>query len=468
MLQAAPPKGLPAPPPGVLSTAIELEAEKGVLTGIDISTLASGFKGSGYVTGFDEANDALSWNFKSAGGVHRLLIRYRTPSGMKGCAADLNGSASSLMFPANMEFTSLDAGLVELVAGSNTLVIRGGWNHYEIDSVNLTKESPPTPPSPGPAIPVDPAANQAARTLLSTIAASYGKLTYSGQQEAGDLATIQTSSGKIPAIFSGDLMNYSPTRCEHGGVPANYTESLIDKATEGHLLSVIWHWNAPCNLLNSPEQPWWRGFYSEATNFDVSAALADPSSAGYALILRDMDAIALQLQKLQQAGIPVLWRPLHEAEGGWFWWGTRGPDTYKQLWRLLFSRLTQHHGLHNLIWILTVEDPDWYPGNDVVDVVGVDAYEENRADALLSRWQPLRERFDGVKPIALTEFGSVPDIEKMHRLGVWWAWFCSWKGPKHGPQSAPKSTIRQVYQSTAVITRDELPRPPQARSNPSR
>ncbi|RYD36553.1 MAG: hypothetical protein EOP87_05260 [Verrucomicrobiaceae bacterium] len=223
------------------------------------------------------------------------------------------------------------------------------------------------------------------------------------------------------------------------------------------MLSVIWHWNAPSGILNTPEQPWWRGFYTEATTFDVAAALANPSSPEYAQILRDIDTIAVQLRKLQDAGIPVLWRPLHEAEGAWFWWGAKGPAAYKQLWRLLFNRLTTYHGLHNLVWVLTVEDAAWYPGDDVVDVVGVDAYPDDRTDALLTRWQPLRDRFDGVKPIALTEFGGVPDIEKMQRLGVWWAWFASWQGAQHGPQSAPDATVSRIYQSAGVVTLDELP-----------
>jgi len=447
-------ESLPATP-----GAIQLEAENATLTGVTAATTASGFNGTGYVTGFDQAGDRVSWSFNAAGGVHRMLIRYRTALGTKGFSGTLNGGGVSGYFPANNGFAVFDAGLVDLIAGSNTLSIGGGWNYYEIDSVTLAPEQPPAPPSPGPAIPMDPNATPATKALLAAIAANYGTKAYSGQHEADDLAVIQTGSGKLPAIFSGDLINYSPTRTEHGGVPAGYTESLIGKAGEGYILSTMWHWNAPANLLNTSEQPWWRGFYTEATTFDVAAALANPAGPEHALMLRDIDAIAVQLKKIQQAGVPVLWRPLHEAEGGWFWWGAKGPEAYKQLWRLLFTRLTQHHGLHNLIWVLTVEDPAWYPGNDVVDVVGVDAYPDDRTDALLPRWQPLRERFDGVKPIALTEFGGVPDIEKMQHLGVWWAWFCSWQGVDNGPQSAPAAMLQRIYQSAGVITRDELPAP---------
>nr|MCU0781335.1 glycoside hydrolase family 26 protein [Akkermansiaceae bacterium] len=187
------------------------------------------------------------------------------------------------------------------------------------------------------------------------------------------------------------------------------------------------------------------------TTFDIAAALANPESSEYQLLLRDIDAIAVQLQKAAAANIPILWRPLHESEGGWFWWGAKGPGPFKELWRLLHHRLTTHHALHNLIWVLTSEHPDWYPGDDVVDVIGVDAYPSNRSDALSSRWEPLLARFDGNKPIALTEFGGVPDIERMHRLGVFFAWFCSWTGP-YGPTSEPDTKVARIYQSGAVLT----------------
>lgn len=442
--------------PATQTGAIQLEAENGVLTGVNVATAVSGFNGYGYVTGFDQPGDHVSWTFTAPAGVHRLLIRFRTPDGRKNFAGTVNGGGFSGFFPASDSYASFDAGLVELSAGTNTLTVGGEWNHYDIDSVTLFPETPAAPPSPGPGIPADPAASPTARALLTYINSNYGLKTYSGQEQIADIALIQSLSGKLPAILAGDLVDYSPSRVSYQPAPAGYTESMITKANEGHILSMCWHWNAPTGLLNSTEQPWWSGFYTEATTFDLAAVLAAPASPEYALLLSDIDAIAVQLLKLQQANIPVLWRPLHESEGAWFWWGAKGPDAFKQLWRLLFTRLTEHHGLHNLLWVLTSEDPAWYPGNDVVDIIGVDAYTVDRTDNLFARWEPLRTRFDGVKPIALTEFGGIPDIEKMQRLGVWWSWFCSWEGAEMGPQSAPPATLQRIYQSGDVITRDEL------------
>jgi mannan endo-1,4-beta-mannosidase len=145
---------------------------------------------------------------------------------------------------------------------------------------------------------------------------------------------------------------------------------------------------------------------------------------------------------------------LHEADGAWFWWGAKGPDAFKKLWRLVFERLTVHHGLHNLLWVVTIENPAWYPGDDVVDVVCVDIYPEDPDDPFVTRWQPQREFYDGRKPLALGECPGVPDIPRMRRLGVHWAWFCSWQG-EAGPRLTPPAKIRRIYQSEEVITLPE-------------
>jgi mannan endo-1,4-beta-mannosidase len=82
----------------------------------------------------------------------------------------------------------------------------------------------------------------------------------------------------------------------------------------------------------------------------------------------------VQLKKLQDNGVPVLFRPLHEAEGKWFWWGAKGPEPAKKLYKIVFDRLTRVHKLQNLIWVWNSVAKDWYPGNSYVDVVSADTY----------------------------------------------------------------------------------------------
>lgn len=300
---------------------------------------------------------------------------------------------------------------------------------------------------------VDSRASDAAVALMTKLTGDYGKHSWSGQYGTDDVAHLRAVCGRTPAILGADFMDYSPSRVAFSGRQPHLVESLIKLARSGQVITMSWHWNAPTNLLDSHEQPWWRGFYTKASTFDVAAALSNTDSAEYALILRDIDAIALQLQKFSDANIPILWRPLHEAEGGWFWWGAKGPQPFKALWRLLYTRITEYHHLHNLIWVLTSENPDWYPGNDVVDIIGVDAYPKDPKTTLLPGWNTLKGRFNGVKLVALTEFGGVPDIERMHAAGVWWSYFVSWNGTL---KSVPAATITRAYRSPSVVTRDEL------------
>ncbi len=439
-----------------LLAAVVLQAEAGTLTGVNRSTSVAGYSGSGYVTGFDAEGDRVAWDgFAAEPGAYRMVIHYRSPFGEKGFAGSLNGVAFSGMFPQRSAFSSFDAGIVTLGA-SNQMQIGGGWNWYEIDAVMLTPESP-TFPEPVAGVPVNPKATPMAKALLARVVAGYGSVTLSGQNDTKDLALIQSASGEQPALVEGDFMDYSPSRVAFGANPGSLTENYIARAkNQGQIISMAWHWNAPTKLVNSGDYPWWRGFYTQGTTFDIAATLANPSGSDYQALLRDIDAIAAQLKKFADADVPVLWRPLHESEGGWFWWGAKGPEAFKQLWRLTYDRLTNHHGLDNLVWVLTSEDPAWYPGDDVVDIIGVDAYPTDRSDTLSARWSPLLERFDGRKPLALTEFGGVPDIDAMKQVGVTWAYFFSWNG-NYGPALETTEKIRRIYTSENVITKDENP-----------
>lgn len=442
--------------PRAMLAALTLQAEDGTLTGVSRSTSVSGYSGTGFVTGFDQAGDNVTWSsFSATPGSYRMTVRFRSAFGDKGFEGSLNGVAFSGTFRASSSFTTYDAGLVSL-RSSNTMTMGGGWNYYDIDAVTLTPETP-VAPRPVPGIPVNADATPMARALLARMVQGYGTVTLSGQNDTRDLAVIQSASGKLPALIEGDFMDYSPSRIASGANPGNLSENFIALAKDqGYLVSMAWHWNAPTKLVNSTEYPWWRGFYTQGTTFDIAATLAAPASSDYQALIRDIDAIAVQLKKFAAADVPVLWRPLHESEGGWFWWGAKGPEAFKQLWRLTYDRLTDHHGLDNLIWVLTSEDPAWYPGDDVVDIVGVDAYPGDRSDTLSSRWSPLLTRFDGLKPIALTEFGGVPEIDAMKQLGVTWAYFFSWNG-SYGPSIEPTAKVQRVYTSANVITKDENP-----------
>ena len=94
-------------------------------------------------------------------------------------------------------------------------------------------------------------------------------------------------------------------------------------------------------------------------------------------IVKDIDNISALMQRMEDANVTVMWRPLHEASGGWFWWGASGADAYKWLWKLMYHRMTDYHELDNLIWVWNAQSADWYPGDEYCDISATDIY--NRA-----------------------------------------------------------------------------------------
>ena len=112
------------------------------------------------------------------------------------------------------------------------------------------------------------------------------------------------------------------------------------------IVEIHWHWFAPMNSI-----PNTRTYYASNTWFDVSKAV-QPGTSEYAATIRDLDAIAFQLRMMRN--VPILWRPLHDADGGWYWWGAKGPEAFKKLYYLMKDRFINHHGLKNLIWVWSV------------------------------------------------------------------------------------------------------------------
>ena len=284
----------------------------------------------------------------------------------------VNGLKVNGMLPSKAEFFNQPAGKIELKKGGNVLSIEKGWGWHDYDYVEFIPCEKPTPPKAVPATLIDRKASPEALGLIKLLVSQYGKAVFTGQYDVKDNDQIKQLSGKTPAIYGGDFMDYSPSRIAFGANADGQTEALIERAKRGQIITISWHWNAPKDLINKSYQnergetidaPWYKGFYTWATTFDVAKAMNDPRSEEYKLILRDIDAIAVQLKKLAGAKVPVLWRPLHEADGGWFWWGAKGSEPCIKLWKLLYDRLTNKHGLHNLIWVYNSPNPKWYPGD---------------------------------------------------------------------------------------------------------
>lgn len=432
------------------------EAEDGILTGTSIATAVPGYSGTGYVTGFDNDGDAVTVTVNpSKAGLYQIKIRYNAPNGQKQANLFVNGTSAGVVdFAPTTGFTEIAVTKAMLNAGSNTIRLDKGWGWYDIDYFSIEEATAPPVHQVSKTL-VNPAASPAAKSLMSYLVDSYGHRILSGQQDYSNVAWLQSNLGKKPAVVGFDLMDYSPSRVERGASTTEI-EKAIDWDRQGGIVAVVWHWNAPKDLIDQPGKEWWRGFYTDSTTFDIQYALSHPDSEDYALLLRDIDAIAAQLKRLQDANVPVLFRPLHEAEGGWFWWGAKGAEPCKALYRLLYDRLTNVHHLNNLIWVWNSVSPDWYPGDDVVDIVSYDSYPPaGDYNPQVGKYDQLVSLVGDHKLVAMTENGAIPDPDLLQAYHADWSWFSTWGGYDGNTNSLDH--LKKVYNHAYVVTLDELP-----------
>ncbi len=290
---------------------------------------------------------------------------------------------------------------------------------------------------------VNPHASPEAVQVHAYIESLVGKGILSGQQEipqaglqdAEELRYIQRATGKLPAILGLDYIEFDQV-----------TERAADWWQRGGLPSICWHWGAPSR---GP------GYPASQEKIHVETALT-PGTDLHAILLADMDKVAEELKKLQASGVPVLWRPFHEFNGEWFWWGKGGPDAFKRLWRLMYERYTHHHGLNNLIWVLgytAKPESSWYPGDEYVDIAGADTYRPGEH-------KPMYDALKGIvgerMPLAYHECGPMPDPAKLQAQGISWVWFVTWHTIHLKQQNSPEY-LRYVYDHPYVITLDEVP-----------
>ncbi len=242
----------------------------------------------------------------------------------------------------------------------------------------------------------------------------------------------------------------------------------------GRAGDLSWHWAPPLHGAN---------FYTKYTGWNLARAMTDEKAALLPLeelaqrkrrgllteeafyMVRDIDAIASLLKKAAGSRRNrVLWRPLHEAAGGWFLVGSRGAGAYRWLWRFLFDRLTHFHRLRNLLWVWNGEHPDWYVGDDLCDILGEDVYTQpHNTDAQAKRFADATAVSSG-KLVALTEAGVMPDPDRMARDGVYWSWFNIWCREflvdKEGRLTEGIPICRplpKTYSCDRIVTMDRLP-----------
>ena len=391
------------------------------------------------------------------------------------------------------DWTDFNWGDLKLTKGENTITFGGGWGYCLYDNMTLTK-TPKPEYSNATDTPVDPKATKETRALMSYLKSVYGSHIISGQQEVygggnnGDYELefnyIKNTTGKLPAIRGFDFWNYNPLYGWDDGT----TERAIDWAKyQNGIATACWSIVVPTDFDNytlgdtiDGNNVWKESTYGTNSTFNTANAVKEGTKE-YEYFQEAIKDLAEQLQKLQDENVPIIFRPLREAQGNegkngaWFWWGSSGAEVYKELWKLLYTTLTEEYGLHNIIWeynSYSYEDSDtWYPGDDYVDIVAYDKYNciYNRDDGLdsgsgpnLSAISPifnyLYELTNGKKMVAMSENDTIPSEENLAIENAGWLYFCPWYGDfLMSSQYNNPEDLKKMYTSDYCITLDELP-----------
>ncbi len=451
------------------------EAENAVMTG-SMNTIDEATASGGKVAGnFADETDTLTFTVDiPADGTYDLIITSKGYGGGKTNNIVIDGNFAGTFDSTADVYSDSMVRSIQLSAGTHQIAITKSWGWIAVDC--LTIES--ADPIPDSAFEVsdeliNPDANAETKALFTFLCDTYGNQVLSGQfadsgLDSDEFKAIKDVTGKTPAILGLDMMDYTPSRVALG-TGSNAVERAIEFHEAGGIVTFCWHWNSPTSYLKDGTEEngsprWWGGFYTRNTDFDISKVMDGSDPEGKTLIDADIEGIATQLLRLQEAGVPVLWRPLHEASGGWFWWGAKGAEAYKALYCYLYDQLTNVYGCNNLIWVWNGQSADWYPGDEYCDIIGEDIYvEQHSYTAHASKFSEILEYSGGKKIIALTENGTIFDIDNVIASGAKWACFTTWNGGfitangQFSDEHTEADILIKDYQSEYVLTLDELP-----------
>ncbi|KUJ59388.1 beta-mannosidase [Flavobacteriaceae bacterium CRH] len=244
------------------------------------------------------------------------------------------------------------------------------------------------------------------------------------QDAAGD-SDIKKNTGFDPALLGSDFIFitdknnnnqadnwfYQQEQKTISDVKAAYAKGIIN--------TFSWHLREPYNEDS---------FYAEDMTADQKATAFKsilPGGANHEWYKKKLDKVAsvfLNLKGSNGEFIPIIFRPFHEFDGSWFWWGANfcTPEEYKKAYQFTVDYLKNTKGVHNVLYAFSPDNsystPETYlsryPGDKYVDVLGMDNYGDfnnqgttgvNKANAKLKMLSNIA--IDKVKIAALTETG---------------------------------------------------------------
>lgn len=311
-------------------------------------------------------------------------------------------------------------------------------------------------------IPVNKNASENAVKLLNYISDIAGKKIITGQHTQTnpmeEIAFIRKHTGKMPKLRGFELLSYSPN-INYGDASEACTREIYEnrhtletamrwaKETDG-IIAFTFHWFSPIGGRD-------KSFYAKNTDFDASRILIEGTPERRAFF-HDMDVIAEQLERFCIEDIPILWRPFHEADGQWFWWGAKGPEVSCELYKMMFRHYALYHKLDNLLWVWNCPVAEGYPGDDYVDVISMDIYlSEYAATDYAQEYLRLISATSKNKVAALAEVGYIPDIKLLEKSRIPWAYYMTWsKEFCIGEQYNKIDNLKAMYNSSYAVVSD--------------
>ena len=308
--------------------------------------------------------------------------------------------------------------------------------------------------------PVNKNASPEAGQLLSYLYSINGKYILSG--EHGDerwLDSVKNITGKYPAVWGNDFIWHGTK--DPGQEVVN---EAIQKHKEGFIITLMWHQGRP---IDDPPYGWKESVQAKLTDAQWKELTTEGTELNKRW-LAQIDKVAGYLEQLDSAHVPILWRPYHEMNGIWFWWGDKKwKDGIQKLWKMMYGRYVNHFHLNNLLWVWGANGPrdipgdeayaykDYYPGNEYVDVLGSDVY---HMDYEQKDYSDLVELGKG-KLVALTEVGELPSV-KILQSQPKWSWFLVWNAFINEPYNNTQH-VKEIYDLPQVLAHDEVKMPAQ-------
>lgn len=328
--------------------------------------------------------------------------------------------------------------------------------------------------------PVTAGATGGAQKLYNFLATNYGVKTISGMMTGDvgsgtdikaqvDVDTMYQVTGKYPVIVGFDFLFATGVNASNSWYQS-YTNTAVTLAKDlwnkGGIPAFTWHWKDPSDSVDQ----FYVSGHDTVTTFDFTKGFTsgtttwDTTSTTYKQLVSDIDEIAAYFLKLQADSVAAIFRPIHEASGAWFWWGTKEGAAFQSLYNLVYDRMVNTNGVKNLVWVWNPEyakDKDWNPGSTKYDVISLDIYEAyDYTTKFVTGYKDLTTNFSTENKIfAISENGPIPDISSMKANNTVWSWWMPWYQSWSGKflNQTMESVWKANMNDSCTITLDEMP-----------